>query len=403
MEIMKIKKSDLYTLIIVLFPICNLIGGFFGYYDELIGIFGLFYTWLNVVKKRLDHNLEVIVYILSAITVLGLASNVVSRLCDNLFAISVDALWLWKPFASFILASNIFKDNQIRKRTIKHLYVPAKCTIYFMALLSVIGQFINVGATGGNSILGIKAFRFFWNSAIQSGWLLIACIIIISLSDIKDRKFRKYLIIALIPSILTFSSMIYCWIAISVILFIVLRKDGKFKPVHTIPIVISVLISTWSDLETYFINESSSVRITLIRKGIEVANRYFPLGSGFATYASEMASRYYSKLYIEFGWENSWLFRQNSGFLNDAFFASIAGQFGWISFFLYLVALYKVFKIINSNVIRKRTRVIGVALVLTFCAAMIGSATVKSMMGICLFFILGLVNGSILGSQNKTV
>lgn len=398
---MKIKKYDIYAFVIILFPICNLIGRSFGYYDEIVGIICFLYIWLKMLSNYLHPKLRGIVLILSFLSIIGVISNIISGINKNIFAIAVDALWLWKTFACFIMASQIFMNTDICDRTINILYQPAKVVIYILALLSIIGQFINIGVTSQSTILGLKSFRFFWNSSVQTGWLIICCIIIVALSNINNKEFKKSLIVAMIPLILTKSSMVYCWIAVAIMLFIILRDESKFKIIYIIPIILAILLFTWGDLQTYFINETSSVRITLIRKGIEVANRYFPLGAGFATYGSEMASRYYSKLYVEFGWTNSWAFQANSGLLNDAFFASIVGQLGWIGFSLYLIALYQIFKMINSNLVNKRVRVSAIAVFLAICAAMVGSATVKSMMGVCLFFVLGLVNGKILGSDYK--
>ncbi len=398
---MKIKKCDLYAVLIILFPICNLIGGSFGYYDEILGICGFCYLWTKFISNQLHPKLRGIVILLSIVSLIGVISNITSGICKNIFTIAVDALWLWKTFACFILASQIFKNNKISDSIVRVLYRPAKWMIYILAGLSIVGQVVNIGVTSQSAILGLKSFRFFWNSSVQTGWLIICCIIIIALSDVSEKKFKKYLIVAGIPLLLTMSSMIYCWIAVAIMLFIILRDESKFKIIYIVPIVLAILLFTWGDLQTYFIDETSSVRITLIRKGIEVANRFFPLGAGFATYGSEMASRYYSKLYVEFGWENSWAFRANSGLLNDAFFASIVGQFGWIGFGLYLVALYQLFKMINSSFVSKRVRVCSIAAFLAICAAMIGSATVKSMMGVCLFFVLGLVNGRVLGGSDK--
>lgn len=398
---MVIKKSDLYALVVLFFPICNLIGGIFGYYDEIVGVIAFCYVWCKLIAGQLHIKLRGIVILLAIVSIIGIASNIVIGVSRNSFAIAVDILWLWKTFGCFIMASQIFKRKEILDSIVDILYPFAKFVIYILACLSIIGQVVNIGVTSQDTILGLKSFRFLWNSSVQTGWLIICCLIIISLSQASNRMFLRCLMVAAIPLALTMSSMIYCWVAVALMLFIILRDESKFKIIYSVPILLAILLFTWADLQTYFITETSSVRITLIRKGIEVANRYFPLGSGFATYASEMASRYYSKLYIEFGWQNSWAFRPNSGFLNDAFFASILGQFGWIGFSLYLIALYQLFKMINSKMISKRERVTTIATVLALCAAMIGSATVKSMMGVCLFFMLGVVNGRILGNENE--
>ena len=127
---------------------------------------------------------------------------------------------------------------------------------------------------------------------------------------------------------------------------------------------------------------------------------YCPLGSGFATSGSDMAQRYYSQLYDLFGWRNSWGFGPDSTFLNDNFFASIIGQFGWIGFAVYLYAMFRLFMMVNSKLVKKRIKITGIATVLTMLAVMIGSASVKSMMGICTFVVLGLVAAEVQSKAN---
>ncbi|MGN1134507.1 MAG: hypothetical protein ACI4RN_08670, partial [Oscillospiraceae bacterium] len=190
----------------------------------------------------------------------------------------------------------------------------------------------------------------------------------------------------------TTSSLVYCWISMVLLLPLVMRKGTKFKARNIFIVILFVCMFVYADLQTYFLGEAS-VRKSMLEGGIKVANEYFPLGSGFATYGSEMASRYYSKIYIDFGWRYSWALGESSTYMNDNFFASIIGQFGWIGFVLYLYALYNLFKSVNKTFNAKRTRILSIATILTIVAVMIGSASAKSMMGVNTFAVLGLVCG----------
>ena len=180
---------------------------------------------------------------------------------------------------------------------------------------------------------------------------------------------------------------------------IMFRKQDKFKLRYVLPVVIIVALFTWRDIEEYLL--SDSIRRELLVYGGRVANMYFPLGSGFATYGSEMAQRYYSKLYDMFGWRNTWGFGPESNYLNDNFFASIIGQFGWIGFAVYLYAMLRLFMMVNSKLVKKRIKITGIATVLTMLAVMIGSASVKSMMGICTFVVLGMVASEVYSKTNE--
>lgn len=390
-----ISVYDIYALLIILFPIFNLVGGAFSYYDEVIGTISFVYIWALTLAGKMEYRCQNILILMTVITGIGLLSNLVSGLISKPFPVIIDALWLWKTFATFIAFANLLKKDHIRKRVIKTLTFPAKFTIIMLFVLCVVGQFVNINVTGSDTVLGLKTFGFFWNNGISTGWLGFCALMIIALANTKKEHFFGYCVLLFVPLILTKSSMVYCFVLSVIVLSFIYRKSSKFKAWYLIPISAIVIAFTWSDIQYYFLTESS-VRKELILKGVEVANMYFPFGSGFATYGSDMAQRYYSKLYDMFGWRDSWAFGVDSKFLNDNFFASIIGQFGWVGFALYLYTLYKLFKMVNSKLVDKRIKITAVSTVLTIFVVMIGSASAKSMMGICTFAVLGIVYAEIM-------
>ena len=129
-----------------------------------------------------------------------------------------------------------------------------------------------------------------------------------------------------------------------------------------------------------------------IQYGIKTANTYFPVGSGFATYGTDMAARYYSPLYQLYGWSNLWTLGTSGKFLNDVFFAGILGQFGWFGFGLYLLCLLQLFKSINTKQLSKEERVLSLATVITISVVMIASGAAKTIMGVFVFAVLGIVS-----------
>lgn len=397
---MFMRKSHIYAYLIILFPICKLIGGFFNNYDEIIGLASFVYIWFHFFKNKLNKINTMIVVSLTIVTIIGVVSNIVSGIILKPFPIIIDILWLWKTFACFIFFSQVCLNDCIREEVIKVLSKAAKFVIILLFATSLIGQLINIGVTGNPMFFGLKQFNFFWNNGIQTGWLGFCALMVLSLSDCEEKKFYQYCFLTYIPLLLTGSSLVYCWIVVSLVLFKGMKKDDVFKIRYIVIIIVAVAVFAWSDLQVYFLSDSSSIRKTLIEYGIKVANMYFPLGSGFATYGSEMAVRYYSKLYQSFGWTNTWALGRNSVFLNDNFFASIIGQFGWFGFTLYLFALYNMFKSLNTYKIKKRVRVISISTVIVIFTVMIGSASAKSMMGVCTFAVLGIVYGAVQSNSN---
>jgi len=359
------------------------------YYDELIGGVALIFVMYLLVQSKLSKSDTFICLILGMITIIGLVSNIFSQLIDNAFVIAIDVLWLWKTFTCFIAFKYIsMKLN--REFVIRALLPVAKLTVVFVFLVFIIGEVIDIGVTGSMVFGNIRSFNFFWNNGIQTGWLLFCSVMILSAGELKKSSFRNYLIMSIIPMIMTFSSLVWCWVFIEIALLLMLRKNKLLSKKSIVVLACGVGASAMADIRTYFLSES--IRMTMIRYGIRTANTYFPLGSGFATYGSDMASRFYSKLYIQYGWEYAWgLGRYSGQYLNDNFFAGIVGQFGWIGFVLYLLCLVILFNQVNTLNLSKIERISAIATVLTICVVMIGSASAKSMMGVCTFAVLGII------------
>lgn len=397
---MVIRKSSIFVLIILLFPIVTFVSikypvvPMIGYYDELVGVISLCYVMLLFFKRQLSKRHEGIVCILLIITVIGLISNIDSGMQPNVKAVVVDVLLFWKTFATYLAFYYKFSRMHDGEYSLKKLSAFSKGVLLFVFTTAIITQFIDIGASiTGNRLFGIfTGYDFFWNNGIQTGWLVFCAMLFVSAVEMRKKEYSFYLLIAIISLFLTGSSLVYCWIVLALFCTLFIR-DGKTLKIRYLFMVGAVIIAlVWTDFQQYFNPETTSVRLTLIQYGIKTANKYFPFGSGFATYGSEMAKQFYSKLYIEFGWRSSWAFGPNGDFLNDVFMGEIIGQFGWFGIGLYLLILYHVFQDSNNTELRQTCRHISVSTIITIVAVMIASASAKSMMGVCTFACLGIVN-----------
>lgn len=393
----KVKRSDIITLMIILFPLCNLSDNtIINYYDEIIAVFSLLVVIYNLLRRKVSTYDKVIIVVLVIITLVGLFSNLVSELITEILPIAVDVLWLWKPFAIYI-AFKLMADEDVVREKVKRKLLPfAKLAIWVLFFTSIIGQFVDIGVNVSSTtsyISGLNAFGFFWQNGIQVGWLAFSSLLVISSIETAKNTFTFYLVVAIVPMFLTSSALVMCWIVVEVMLLVLLRSRERLTSLQLIIVVVVLVAVVSTEAEEYF---AEGLRGEFYEYAVVVANRYFPFGSGFATYGTEMAARYYSQLYIEFGWQESWALGEESSFLNDNFFASIIGQFGWISFALYLICLVMMFKQVNSDVFYKRERITLIATVITIIAVMTGSASAKSIMGVFTFAVLGVIS-----SKNK--
>ncbi len=393
-----IRGSSLIALCILLFPINHLLAvsttgalaTLCSYYDEFAGVVAMLYVTMLLIQRRLDKRDSIIYAILMALSIVGFVSNLLSGLTRNFFAIIVDAIFLWKPIACFLA----FKNYATRKRgnMLRVLFPWAKFIIVLNLFLAVLGQVIQIGVTRSDGSWFGKTYVFFWDSTYQTAWLIIGSLLIISAAAQDEKVFKRYFFMSIIPLFWVGASLIWGWLIIAIMLMLTLRDKKVFKKRYLFLIAAVFLVVFSSEVTLYLLNDRAP-RAKLLQGAVKVANDYFPFGSGFATYGSEMASRYYSKLYIAFGWENSWgLGTTYKQYLNDNFFACIAGQFGWFGLVIYLILQLNIINAVNTLKLSRATRAMAMAAILILIASMIGSASSKSTMGVFMFSVLGLIS-----------
>lgn len=93
----------------------------------------------------------------------------------------------------------------------------------------------------------------------------------------------------------------------------------------------------------YYIEHDQCARALLTKDGLYLAKQYFPLGTGFGTFGSYIASAFYSKLYIFLGYYNmygSGLDEIEGNALSDTFWPIVYTQTGIFGFVAFLVAIF---------------------------------------------------------------
>lgn len=72
-----------------------------------------------------------------------------------------------------------------------------------------------------------------------------------------------------------------------------------------------------------------SERYVLTKHGIDIANHWFPLGSGLGTYGGAGAQKFDQSYFFQLGFDQYWWFRQRL-FLVDMYWPSIVAEVGWL-------------------------------------------------------------------------
>jgi len=331
----------------------------FNYFDELLTIICLTICVLNILKYKkiiIIKKYNKMVYILLLILLVGLIGNYISKVQTNLIVILLDILATFKSFIIYYTFKKKFTNSEQNIKTIHSIANIFRIYILICTVFAILNHFINIGMHSGYDF-GIKNFMFIFEGAgnyalpfyVISFTILIDVAMkeIITLFDIVIIIFMFFVWSAS----LTTRSLAYTAIFFCMYIMNKLSKKGKLKIWQILIIAVVSILIGFSTILYYFSTERNTARGALLRYSVVVFKRYFPFGAGFATYASNMAAEYYSKLYDEFGFNYIFgLAKENPVFANDSFWPEIIGQFGFIGLVLAIILLILFYRnIINLN------------------------------------------------------
>lgn len=202
---------------------------------------------------------------------------------------------------------------------------------------------------------GFPLFSFLYT---HSTFLVMAVITMIAvlLSD-GIKKNRIYIIFGLLILILTFRSKTFPVIIFIVLSYIWIKNKKKVIRHKNIKIVLGIffvaLIAIYFSMqriEEYIGYGDTSARGAFYINGLDIALNYFPLGSGFCTFASSLSTEYYSPLYYKYGMNLILgLTIDDNSYAGDAFWPNIYAQYGLLGFATYLIMLYYFYKSISKR------------------------------------------------------
>jgi len=86
-------------------------------------------------------------------------------------------------------------------------------------------------------------------------------------------------------------------------------------------------------------HDPDNARTLLYKFSFDLANLYWPLGSGLGTFASPGSVKFDMSLYYDLGFQRYWWFVQDKGYLMDSYWPRYIGELGWPATFLLLIIL----------------------------------------------------------------
>lgn len=358
------------------------------YMDEIVGIVSIAYI---IVSARRLQRTDLITIILLVIAVaIGLVSNMIFQLNTSIFSILVDVLSQVKLIFAFYAVKYFLSPSE--KITVANILVPiAKLFCLASFVCGIITQFAYIGMSTGEVRYGISVFNFIfgYNHQYTSTYMLVFGVLV-SNTSMSEKVKKRYYVIALISILFSTKSPALMFTVVFVFLFFYFKKHERLSVWVLIPMAVAIIIAGTYQINEYLLNENSARRV-FFEYAFKTANDYFPLGSGFATYGSEQASRIYSPLYYQYGFDQMWGLSPEYGmFLNDNYWPTIIGQFGWIGA-IFMVAVYgKVFFTFANKKTGNAQKAFLYAAFVQYMIHAVGSAILTSSIGMVGFVSIAL-------------
>lgn len=394
-------RNIIVTIILAMLIYFEMIGGR-SYFDEVLCLISVVYLTVLWINKKLSKRDGISLLILIMVITIGIISNINSQLNTSWFSIAVDIIAESKVLFVFFAAKYYINNSVIKD--LSRVFTPIAQLFFLSAFVcSIISLFVNIGMTGSERY-GLNGFKFIFPMSFQFlAVSMVMFVILMSNEKINNKYF--YYIIGSISLMLALKSSPLLFGVFFLFLLLYFRK-GKALNIRTIIIlgVIIFLLGTYQ-IQTYLLNENAP-RYLFFHYGKITANKYFPWGSGFATFGSDQAARMYSPLYYRYGFNKLFgMTVEDSSFLCDTFWAAAIGQFGWIGSILYIGIYIRIFMSINQHKgLSAAKKAFAYAGFIQYMIHAVGSAILSSSSGVIGFIALAMVlNEESYNSEKKYI
>ena len=357
-----VRKILVYYIVIValIVPAFWRIDGFvvlpiFQYLDEVLGLFAIIYIFFA--REELSTREKIILILCTILVIVGGIGTYKYHYQTSSFPLIMDAFQCVKCFLVFIFGNHyVFNmpDGEKREivRTVNKFLAPFLVMAFVFAIVNL---FVDIGMhnTYRN---GFRAFQFVFRKSGTFSDLFFVYLIFLTIGYQLSKHKNKYLRIlfmSIVTWILTMRTRSIVYAPLFVVMFYwMVVKQRNLKLSFSSLFVIGLIVITLGldKVETTYGEEDAGPRAILLSYGIKTMMDHVPIGAGLATYGTDMATKYYSPLYYEYGFDMIWgMDPDNPMFTHDNYWPSIMGEFGIIgTIIVVLILLFMGFEIFSK-------------------------------------------------------
>ena len=333
----KINSYIVFVLVFYLFLIKDFLESyisFFGLADELFAALAFPIAFLNLVHnewrvRRSGHPFSAFLFAYVGVCFLG---SIVYQYQPFFSAVLPDLFLTIKFWLSIYVASNLFAALDIEKYGRK---------------IGIHVKMVTIFIFPGDIRYGFKSTQLFYGIHTSFAAICAFLIALLTLVRRKVKNYRLFVVLLLILMGSTMRSKAFGAILLFLLLYLLIYwVKTKLKLWHLVGLAAAGLVIGWSQIQYYFFSEISggAARNVLLINCFRVASDHFPLGSGFATYASHFSGVVYSPLYFQYGLSGIYgLTANHPVFISDSFWPMIIAQGGYFGLVFYLLLLWALF------------------------------------------------------------
>lgn len=286
-----------------------------------------------------------IVKLLLFVGILGVLSNIFQSFKHHtpLVAILSDMIVFYKAFFVYfsirILHNNIHSGFLLEKMALWAEYV-----FYLLCIILILDIIFILYPREYR--YGLHSYQLFLGGPARYGFAFSFIFMLLFRKYIDHKKW--FLLLVLVVGLLSLRVKYFGFVTF-VFGLIIFKDYLKRIPRKQLLVYILLLFIVFyflfrHQIEFYFSWENIRKgwsRGVLLITSFDIANDFFPLGTGFGTYSSFFSGKYYSWVYSEYHISHIYgITRDYYFFVSDQFWPMVLGQFGWFGLIAYALILY---------------------------------------------------------------
>jgi hypothetical protein len=316
----------------------------FSYIDDIFIVVIIVYAVVKTltIKKLCLNQYEMYLVILCILLIaIGITGNQLSKYQTSRFAICVDCLAWLKLFAVFPCLNILINYKNGKKYdTVALKYIKLFILVMFgLVILNLIFN-LELGDPYEDRFSGLPVFAFGGHSTTTAA--MACCFLSFLLFDY--RKNTIWIILCCIIALATLRIKAFAYVGAVIMMVLLVNNKKKLKWHHLIAISFVCTIIGYDQISNYFFDPEAS-RATAFIVSLKIAEKFFPFGSGFATFGTIASGKYYSEAYHVYGLSDQRGFTpEGYSYVGDGGWATVIGEFGIIGLLLVILMTFLTYK-----------------------------------------------------------